>query len=182
MSLARPHGRLLGCVLAAAAAFSLASATPALATSIGEKIILRCTHGESLAGFSQSAYDQALKELLADTEEYSGCSQEIRQAQIAAAGSHGAGGPGSAQSGSAPVALPASAADLSSLAHAKSEGSGPVQVGGEVVSPGVVHADVASAFSTLPAPLLAVLALMLASLIVLIASLVRKRVRDGRPD
>ena len=53
--------------------------------SVGEQIILRCTHGQSLSGFSQSAYRQALKELSADAEEYSRCAQQIRQAQLAAA-------------------------------------------------------------------------------------------------
>jgi len=177
MSLARPHRRLLGCALAIALSLAFA-APPARAISIGEKIILRCTHGESLAGFSQSAYNQALRELSADTEEYSGCSAAIRQAQIAAAAAHGGG--------SAPtavlVALPATAAELSSLAHAKQTGSGPVQVAGEAVRPGVVHANVASVVSTLPPSLLAVLALMLAGVLALVANNVYKRVGSRRPD
>jgi hypothetical protein len=53
-------------------------------------------------------------------------------------------------------------------------------VGGQVIHPGVVHADIASAFSTLPAPLLAVLALMLASLIALAVGYGRRRLRARR--
>ncbi|HEY0517184.1 MAG TPA: hypothetical protein VGD00_08695, partial [Solirubrobacteraceae bacterium] len=36
---------------------------------VGQKIILRCTHHESLAGFSQADYRRALKEMSATTEE-----------------------------------------------------------------------------------------------------------------
>jgi len=56
---------------------------------IGEKIILRCTHGESLRGFSQKDYGKALKELETSTEEYSDCASLIHQAQLAAAGARG---------------------------------------------------------------------------------------------
>ena len=34
---------------------------------------LRCTHGESLSGFTQQDYSKALKELETSLEEYSGC-------------------------------------------------------------------------------------------------------------
>jgi hypothetical protein len=145
--------------------------------SVGEQIILRCTHGQSLSGFSQSAYSQALKELSADAEEYTDCSSLIRQAQIAAASGHGAGGGGG---GAIPVALAATPAELKAITHTQHAGSGPVNVGGQVVQPGVVHANVASAFSTLPSPLLAVLALMLASLLALAISFARRRIRARR--
>ena len=55
-------------------------------------------------------------------------------------------------------------------------------VGGQVISPGVVHANLSSAVSTLPAPVLAVLALMLAVLVALVVSFARRRLgarRDG---
>jgi len=142
--------------------------------SVGEQIILRCTHGQSLSGFSQSAYKQALKELSADAEEYSGCATLIRQAELAAAAHRGAG------AGSAPVALVATPGELKAIKHAQSAGSGPVNVGGQVVSPGVVHADIASAFSTMPAPLVAVLALMLACLLALAVRYTRERLRARR--
>ena len=68
--------------------------SPALARAdVGEKIILRCTHGESLRGFTQKDYNKALKELETSLEEYSGCASLIHQAQLAAAGSRtGSGG------------------------------------------------------------------------------------------
>src|SRR3984885_16254875 len=83
----------------------MASAQQASA-NVGEKIILRCTHGQSINGFSQSAYRQALKELEADLEEYSPqCGAMIREAQrAAAAGGHGGGSSaGSGQNAPAPV-------------------------------------------------------------------------------
>jgi hypothetical protein len=181
MSVARPHERrlpglaLAACLLAAALLGALARPAPARAESVGERIILRCTHGESLAGFSQRDYQQALEELSGDAEEYSPCGQQIRQAEIAAA-AHAGG----AAAEAAPVALAAAPAELNSLADAKKKGPGPVVVGGEVIHPGVVHATVGSAFSTLPAPLLAVLALMIAGALVAGALYLRRRVSSRR--
>jgi hypothetical protein len=185
MSAAHPHESrplrraLLAVMLAGAVV--LACAPAASAEPIGEKIILRCTHGESLAGFTQAGYKQALEELSSDTEEYSPCTPQIRAAEAAAAAHRGGTGTGGA-SEAPPVALAANPAELSSLAKAKRVGSGGVSVGGDVIHPGVVHADIASALGALPAPLLAVLAMMLASLVVVAAVLVRKRVRGRRPN
>ena len=58
----------------------------------------------------------------------------------------------------------------------------PREVGGHAVAPGVVHANVASAVSALPTPLLALLALLLAFLGVIGARPLRDRFRGGRPD
>ena len=71
---------------------------------------------------------------------------------------------------------------MKALKHAQQAGSGPVAVGGQVISPGVVHTNLASAVSTLPDPVLAVLALMLAVLVALAISFARRRLgarRDG---
>ncbi len=158
------------------AAISLAIAQPARA-DVGEKIILRCTHGESLSGFSQSAYRQALKELSADTEEYSNCSSLIRRAQeAAAAGRGGSGG------GAAAVAIAATPAEQRAIAHAQRAAPGPVKLGGGVIHPGVIHANIASAFSSMPTPLLATLAFVLLCVALLAGGAVRKRVRAGRAD
>jgi hypothetical protein len=152
----------------------LAVAQPASA-DIGEQIILRCTHGESLSGFSQSAYHQALSEESADAEEYSPCAQEIHEAELAAAaGSHG----GSGGRGGAPAtAVPTTPAERRAIAHAVHGYSEPVRLGGAVVHPGVVHVDVASALSSLPTPLLVTLAFLLACLLAVLGSALRKRVR-----
>jgi hypothetical protein len=158
-------------------ALTLCIAAPAQA-DVGERIILRCTHNESLAGFSQSAYEKALKELSADTEEYSDCSSLIRRAQqLAAGGSHGPGaGTGSlAASGGAIPATPAEAQALTRAAHVD---PGPVSLAGAPVRPGVIHAS--SALSTLPTPLLATLAFLLAAVLFFASHGLRKRLRDRR--
>ncbi len=164
-------------------AIALQPTVPPAAADQGEAIILRCTHGQSLSGFSQQAYKQALKDLNADTEEYTDCSSLIRQAQLAAAGSSrgGIGGGGSGSSGgpSAPAVVPTPAEQraLTSARHAR---AAPVQVGGEAVHPGAVHVDVASALSSLPTPLLAMLAFLLTCLLVVAGGALRNRVRARR--
>jgi len=50
-----------------------------------------------------------------------------------------------------------------------------------VIHPGVVHVDIASALSTLPTPLLALLAFLLACALLLLGRAVRNRVRAHRP-
>jgi hypothetical protein len=185
MSFASPHARtLLRRALltgAALAAVALLAAPAAWAESVGEQIVRRCTTAQSLSGFTQAQYKQALEDEQADAEEYSPCAEEIRQAEIAAAaarGSHHGGAAAAEAARAAPLA--AAPAELRSLERAKRQGGGPVTVGGQVIHPGVVHADVASALSTLPTPLLAVLALMLACVLVLAGVLARKRIRRGR--
>jgi len=145
-----PVSLLLGMLLSAATAQA----------DIGEKIILRCTHGESLAGFTQKDYNKALKELETSSEEYSDCASLIHQAQLAAAGSRrGSGG----------------------LSRAPRAGAEPLQIGDQVIRPGVVHADIASAFSSLPTPLLAILLFLFACAMALAGGVLQNRVR-GRHD
>jgi hypothetical protein len=173
MSMRRLHRRL---ALAAVLLVGSLLVPSTAGADIGETIILRCTHGESLGGFSQSAYQQALKELSADAEEYTNCASLIRQAQLSAAG----GGP--PVSGESPAPLATSPSERRSLARAAHIGSAPVNLGGQIVHPGVIHADVASAFSSLPGPLLATLAFLLACLIIVAAGAVRKRIRGRSAD
>ncbi len=164
-------------MLALAAVLVLAQ--PARA-DIGETIILRCTHGQSLSGFSQSAYRKALKELSADAEEYSallvadppspgGGGGRRRPWRRASREHRGADGGDRADGGRAALDRPR-----------PGTGSGPVSLGGQVIHPGVVHADVASAFSSLPTPLLATLAFLLACLLLIVGGAIRNRVRAGR--
>jgi hypothetical protein len=156
------------------------SATPAQA-DVGEKIILRCTHGESLRGFTQKDYEKALKELETSLEEYSGCANLIHQAQRAAAGSRGGsggggGGGGSTGGGASTAAATATPAERSNLSHAPSTGATPLKLGGQVIRPGVVHVDIASAFSSLPTPLLAILLFLVACAVALAGGVLRNRV------
>jgi hypothetical protein len=175
MSFTRLQSRLAlsGALIASA----LTIASPASA-DIGETIIQRCTHAQSLSGFSQSAYTRALKELSADAEEYTNCSSLIRAAQLAAAGGRGANGSGAEST----VALAASPAEQQAITHARHTHAAPVRVAGEVVQPGVVHADIASAVNSLPSPLLATLGFLLACLALLAGGALRNRFRGDRSD
>jgi hypothetical protein len=161
------------CVLAAVAGLSFAA--PARA-DVGEAIINKCVHGQPLGGFSPSAYNRALKELNSEEEEYSDCSSLIRQAELAAAGGGSTGG------GAIPVPVPSTPAEQRSIARATHAGSAPVQVGSQVIHPGVVHVNIASALSSLPTPLLATAAFLLACLLMVAGGVLRNRVRAHRAD
>jgi hypothetical protein len=163
-------------VAVAVAALALAGAARA---DIGETIILRCTHAQSLSGFSQAAYRKALKELSADSEEYSPCSAQIRRAQQAAAAA-GRGGGAGATSTAAAVAIAPTASEQKSIVHAQGAGGEPVNLGGQVIHPGVVHVDVASALSSLPSPVLATLAFLIACLLLIVGGAISNRVRARR--
>jgi hypothetical protein len=167
-------------VLLAALAALVTIAAPAQADT-AEKIIDRCTHGESLGGFSQKAYGEALKDLSAGTEEYSNCAQLIRQAQLAAAGTgHGSGNGGGAATTPATAAVTATPAEQRAIARAPIAGAAPVQVDGQTIHPGVVHVDITSALSSLPTPLLATIAFLLLCLLLAAGSGIRNRIRAHR--
>jgi hypothetical protein len=146
----------------------------------GATIIERCTHGQSLSGFSQQAYRQALAEMPAEVNEYSECAARIRKAELAAAGQGGPGGGSGGREGglAAPVAPPSPAEQQTLQAAHSPAGAAPVNVGGQAVVPGVVHADIASAVTSLPAPLLAVLALLVAGAVAIVTRTIQGRVRD----
>jgi hypothetical protein len=59
-------------------------------------------------------------------------------------------------------------------------GATPLRVGGQLVHPGVVHANIASALSSLPDPLLAILAFMLACAFALGGRAIRNGIRAHR--
>jgi hypothetical protein len=167
-------------VLPVALLMMLLSTAVSAQADIGEKIILRCTHGESLSGFTQKDYNKALKELETSTEEYSDCSSLIHQAQLAAAGNRGGsgGGGGSTGGGASTATTPATPAEQRELKRAPSAGGAPLRVGNQIIRPGVVNTDLASAFSSLPTPLLAILLFLLACALALGGGALRNRVRD----
>ena len=176
----QPRRRLPPASLLVAATLAALPAA-ARAEDVGHKIIRACATGQSLAGYPQSAYAKALKEISATTEEYSGCGQEIRAA-MAAAAARGHGSSAAPQGAAPAAAAPASPSEQRSLAQAASVGGAPVKIDGETIHPGVVHADVASAFSTLPTPLLALLAFLLACLLAFGARFANQRLRERRRD
>ena len=155
-------------------AMLLSIASPASA-DVGATIINRCTHKQSLSGFSQKAYRQALAEMPTEVEEYSDCFNLIRRAQLAAAGRGGSAGEASLA-----TPIPVNAAERRALNRAPKLGAPPVQVGNYVVRPGVIHASIASALSSLPTPLLAILAFMLACALLVVGRALRSRVHAHR--
>lgn len=178
MARANPACRAVGrsTALAIVAIALLAGATSAYADE-ASTIIEKCAQGKPLGGYRQSAYRQALKQLPTIAVEYSECANEIRKAELAAAG----GGAGAASGGpSRSVPLPLTPSEQRAVQSAHRHGSTPVQVGGEPIRPGVVHATIASAVNKLPHSLFAVLAFLLAAAIALAAGGVGKRVRARR--
>jgi hypothetical protein len=174
----RPRRRLGHLALAVAVAVPVLAGAPLARADVGATIIERCTHGQSLGGFSQQDYQRALQELPTEVEEYSECGNLIRRAQLAAAS--GGGGSGGGSGTAAPVATPLTPAERTALRQITKTGSAPQLIGNEVIYPGVVHADVASALSSLPNPLLALLAFLLACALVLGGRAVRNRVHARR--
>jgi hypothetical protein len=153
---------------------SLVASAPA---DTGTNIINRCTHGQSLGGFSQADYRRALAELPTEVEEYSDCANLIRRAQLAAAG---AAGSGSGVESLPTTAIPVTPAERKALNHVASAGEAPQRVGNQVVRPGVVHANIASALSSMPDSLLAVLVFLLACAFALGGRAIRNGIRAYR--
>jgi hypothetical protein len=148
---------------------------------VGATIISRCTHGQSISGFTQQDYRQALAELPTEVEEYSDCANLIRQAELAAAGGGGGAGGSFGGPASGPVVpIPLTPAETSALKQAFKTSVAPARVDGSVVRAGVVPVSIASALSSLPAPLLAILAFMLACALVIAGGALRNRVRANR--
>jgi hypothetical protein len=173
--------RRLAPVLALLLAALAVVPSQAAAEDVGHKIIRLCAEAKSLSGFPPSAYAKALKEISPTTEEYSECGQLIRQAQAASAAGNSSSAGGGGSTGLT-AAIQATPAEQASIAAAAKSGSAPVDLDGQEVHPGVVHADVSSALSTLPTPLLVLLAFLLACLVAFCGGFARKRFRGGSAD
>jgi hypothetical protein len=171
----RPTLRIASAVTAALALALLVAAT-ANASEV-TKIYEACGNGTVPTGYSQQAYNKAIKQMEPELAEYTDCPDLIHKAQLAgAAGPHSAGASSSSEAGTAAVAPPTPTEQhtLEGIPHASAP---PVQVGGAVIHPGVVHVNLASAFNTLPTPLLALLAFLLACALLMVGRIIRNRVR-----
>jgi hypothetical protein len=178
MRIAFSQSRATGLALVGALVV-LAGLTATALADIGTQIIERCTHGQSISGYTQKDYRRALAELPTEVEEYSPCGASIRRAQLAAATERsGSGGGG----GAPPVAIPLTSGEKSALSKVAKTRPAPLKLGGQTVHPGVVHASISSAFSSLPDPLLAVLIFLIACAIALGALRIGKAVRGHRAD
>jgi hypothetical protein len=175
----RPE-RARGRTRRAAIALTLAMLTLPAASAradVGATIIERCTQGKSISGYTQQDYRKALQELPTEVEEYSDCANKIRRAQLAAAGG---GGVGPAGAGSI-VPTPLTPAEQRGIAAISRHPAPALRVGNQLIRPGVVHAGLSSAFSSLPNALLAVLALLAASALALAGRTIRNRVWKRPP-
>ncbi len=169
--------------LASLAALLLAfgAAAPAGAAGTVRKILETCSNGEIPTGYSQQAYDQALKQMPAELSEYSDCPSLIHKAQLAAAaGARGGAGSVAAGAGGPGAVAPPTPTEQRVLEHVAHSGSEPVRVGGEVIHPGVVHVNIASAIAKLPTPLLLLLAFLVACGLLVLGRVVGVRLRARR--
>jgi hypothetical protein len=159
------------------AMLALLAGAPSAQASQASTIVEKCAKKESFGGYSQNAYRQALKQLPTIVVEYTACTEEIRKAELAAAGG---GGEVASTTSPASVPLALTPTEQSAVQNAHHNGATPVRIGSEPIRPGVVHANIASAINTLPHSLFAVLALMFAGAVALTIGEVRKRVRSRR--
>jgi hypothetical protein len=159
------------------AVLALLTFAPTALANQAQTILEKCGHGEPFSGYSQKSYREALKQMTTTGIEYGECESLIRKAEEAAAG----GGAGATTgTPSANVAVPLTPTEQHAVQSAHRNGSTPVQVGSEPVRPGVVHANIASAISTLPHSLFAVLAFIAVGAVALATGEVLRRVRSHR--
>jgi hypothetical protein len=168
--------RLAGALFAALVIALLASASASAGGGVN-KIFEDCGESKIPVGFSQQAYEQALKQMPPELAEYADCPALIHKAQRASAGGRGGAGGGGAGGGPAGTVAPPTAAEQQTLEGVSHSGGAPVKVGEEVIHPGVVHVNIASAVGKLPTPLLALLAFLLACALLILFRLLFARAR-----
>ncbi|HEY3759795.1 MAG TPA: hypothetical protein VGL37_08530 [Solirubrobacteraceae bacterium] len=166
------------------ATFVIALSATATASAGGgvNKIFEDCGESKIPVGFNQQTYEQALKQMPPELAEYDDCPALIHKAQRAGAGEHGndaAAGAGGGSTGTVPPPTPAEQQTLEKIS--RSSGA-PVKVGEEIIHPGVVHVNIASAVGQLPTPLLALLAFLLACALLILGRLAFVRARARRDD
>lgn len=149
---------VLTLVLALAAAWATAASA-----DVGQTIIELCKEHRSIAGYTFADYQRALRDMAADLNEYSECSELVAHAELAAATSKtGVAPAGGVTPGEHPLVASTSerrATRRASLLPAR------VRVGGRLLLPGVAHVDIASAVNDLPIPLLATVVLLCGGLL-----------------
>lgn len=175
----------------------LACALPAAASAnVGREIIERCTHSQPLSGYTVKQYQQAIHDLPTEVLEYSACVEEIQRAELHAAAHKGGSGGGTGAAGEGPggsstgagtspgagQAVEPTPAQQKILERTRAAGAPPVDLGGDggSVLPGVVHANLASATSNLPVPVLAVIAAVLAGIVALAGREIHARMQRSQ--
>jgi hypothetical protein len=166
-------------------------AAPAQAQDTRTKLLRECQQGTISGDYSAREIRDALNNIPDDVDQYTDCSDVLRNALLDrsagagggaggggaggggdAAGGGVAGGAGAGGGGSGQVLTPATDDDRRALEQAAADGGGPVEVGGRQISPGLA-ADAGR--NDLPPTLVAVLILLAVAAVVAAAPFVRRR-------
>jgi hypothetical protein len=162
---------------ALALALLCALALPALASASGAQVIRDCADDGHLSKtYSQADLRKALEDLPTDVDEYTDCRDVIRRAQLGVAGGGDSSSGGTGGSGGA-TATPE---EKAAFRKAVAEGGKPVVIDGRPITAGALGGSAVSNLFDLPAPLLAVLALLAAGGLAGGATGIRKRVLGRR--
>ncbi len=172
--------------IATALALLLALAAPGLAHASTEALFKDCADGSLDSRYSQKDYAQAIANLPADLDEYSDCRSQIQRARLGGGKSSNSGGGGGTNSGGgggigtgpgdstgggtgdtgtpSPATVnpldTATPAERASFEKAITAGDAPVEVDGRPIDPGALGGAKTNGVADLPAPLLAILALL----------------------
>lgn len=168
--------------IATALALLLALAAPGLAHASTKALFTDCGDGSLDGHYSQKDYAEALANLPADLDEYSDCRGQIQRARLGGGKSSNSGGgaissgggistgPGGPAGGAGDTgtAAPSTAnpldsatpAERASFQKAITAGDAPVEVDGRPIDPGALGGAKTNGVADLPAPLLAILALL----------------------
>ncbi len=164
---------------------------PASALGSTQDVIRDCQDGSISGTYSQQDFNDALRNIPTDVDEYTDCRDVIRRAQLGSAGgSSGTSGGGANTSGGVPVvpaggggggssdALLASATPAEQQAVREATGDGgtaPVAIAGQLVSPKGQGLSPAGSANVVPTPLIVALVLLGIALLVPLARSTRGR-------
>lgn len=173
-------------------------AAPTAALADGDAVLRDCNdNGKLDKKYKQSEYRDAIENIPTDLDEYTDCRDVIRRAQLGLGGSSSSGsgsgsgssgtgtpgqtgGPGSGASANATEALQnASPQERAALAAKAAAGNTAIRIGGELLEPGKVRFSGVSSSTSLPTPLIVVLALLGAAALASGGFVVRNLVRRG---
>lgn len=156
---------------------------PAAASASGQDVIDDCVANEGSFSrtFTAAEYRDALRNLPADVDQYSDCRQAIQDAQRekglggsgGSSGSSGSSGSGGSWGGSATPGVPpgvdplatATPQEKAAIAEAIAEGGDPITLDGQAIDPNKLGSNGINSPLDLPAPLLALVALLVVGIV-----------------
>ena len=183
----RPSARLVAAALAGVLMCGSATANAAYPNT-PSGALKDCSQGHNhLVGhYSLKVLQQALHDLKTNSLQYTNCADVLTQAiQALELTTHKpAKHPGGAKVTKGRIGPPRTTPNLiqKQLDQLNAQGSGPTTISGRAVTPGTVTIRGASFLSSLPTPLLIVLAALLATVIAVSARAIHQLVRPRRPS